>query len=370
MPLSLPILAACVMMIAPAFLAANIFLLLLHLWVDRRLRADPAVHQRLRIDMSGDAFGWATASAESERRAPLLPLIGTASAALVLTGGETALFIATSDVPRFWFLCGAIASLILAVLPFVAGALFRDALDRHVDLLLAQRANVRFAFAFPILFAGGQIDARSDEIYASLALRRQASALERCRQVLLEHAAAEQHVAFEALDAARRAAERDLRCLTSLAAEIRVGTTLLARVKGLPDEAHALAGAAARVDEAIRSPALADALETGRWTDASLAIEKIRPDLDKLSAAAGPDSAMPQSVEDAYRIFDVRDDTPLDSIKTILTAYRRIWHPDLARDEGERSLFTLKMQKFNVAWGLIQEARGAIGREIAAPRID
>jgi hypothetical protein len=354
------------MIIAPGFIAANIFVLLLHLWVDRRLRTDSAVHQRLRIDMSADAFGWATASEATERRSLFLPLIGTASAAVVLAAGETALFTSTSEVPYFWLLSGAIASLVLAVLPFIAAGLLRDALERRVDQLLVQRANARFAFAFPVLFAAGQIDALSDEIYASLGLRRDAGALERCRRILLDHAAAEQPVAFEALDAARRTAEQDLRALTSLAAEIRAGTTLLERVKGLSDETPEHAGAAARVEEALRSPALADALETGRWSDASLAIERVRPDLDRLSAVAGPDSAMPQSVEDAYRVFDVREDTPIDNIKTILTAYRRIWHPDLARDDGERSLFTLKMQKLNVAWGLIQEARGMI----AAPRID
>ena len=354
------------MIIAPGFIAANIFVLLLHLWVDRRLRTDSALHQRLRIDTSTDAFGWATAPEETDRRTPFLPLIGTASAAVVLTAGETALFTSTSEVPYLWLLSGAIALLVLAVLPFIAAALLRDALARRIDLLLVQRANARFAFAFPVLFAAGQIDALSDEIYASLGLRRHAGALERCRAVLLEHAAAEQHVAFEALDAARRTAEHDLRALTSLAAEIRAGMTLLGRIKGLPDATREHAAAAARVEETMRSPALADALESGRWSEASLAIERVRPDLDKLSAVAGPDSAMPQSVEDAYRVFDVREDTPLDNIKTILTAYRRIWHPDLARDDGERSLFTLKMQKLNVAWSLIQEARGMI----AAPRMD
>jgi hypothetical protein len=63
----------------------------------------------------------------------------------------------------------------------------------------------------------------------------------------------------------------------------------------------------------------------------------------------------------------VRHDTPLDSIKTIVSAYWRIWHADLARDDAERALFTLKMQKLNVAWDLIQQARGMIGRDVTAP---
>src|SRR5262249_44420719 len=112
------------------------------------------------------------------------------------------------------------------------------------------------------------------------------------------------------------------------------------------------------------------AIESGRWSDASLAFEKIRVDLDKLSASVGADEEMPRSAEDAYRVLNVRADTQLESIKTILTAYRRIWHPDRARNEAEHVLVTAKMQKLNVAWDLIQQARHMIGRDTAVAEVE
>jgi hypothetical protein len=375
MPAYLPILAACIMTIAPAFVAANIFIVLLYLWVGRRLRTDPVVHERLHIDMAEDAFGWALAPGAADRRWPFVPLIGTALVAIALTAGETALFVAASDVPRFWYLSGAIAALVMAVLPFGLAALFRRALARRVNLLLAQHANGRFAFAFSILFTVSQIDAQANDIHASLGLRprvdarmgAQTGTLESCRRILIAHAAAKPDVALAALGAAKTAAERDLGYLRSFASDIKAGTTLVERVKSVPDEAGTLKGEIERIEEAIHSGRLAAALEAGQWSDASLVIETIRPDLDRLSAIAGADSGMPQSVEDAYRVLNVRDDTPLDSIKTIVSAYWRIWHADLARDEAERALFTLKMQKLNVAWDLIQQARGVAGRDGGAP---
>jgi hypothetical protein len=79
---------------------------------------------------------------------------------------------------------------------------------------------------------------------------------------------------------------------------------------------------------------------------------------------------MPRSVDEAYRVLNVHENTPIESIKAIVRSYWRIWHWDLARDEAERALFMLKMQKLNVAWDLIQRARGLIGREVATPEVE
>jgi hypothetical protein len=370
MPLSLPILAAGITIIVPGFLAGNVFLVLLHLWVDRRLQTDSSVRERLRIDIGPDTFGWALTPENDSRPWPFGPLMGAALAAVLLTVAESAVFGFASDVPHLWYLAGAIALPVAAVLPFIVAGLLRNALGRRVDRMLAQRANERFAFALPLLFAVTRIDAQSDELYASLALHAPARALEDCRRIVFDNAGAKQDVVLSALEATRNAADRDLRNLTSLATEIRAGTTLVERANDRRDEAHSLKDEAARVAEAIRSRALADALETGRWSDASLAMERIRPDLDKLSAALDADTGMPQSVEDAYRLLDVRDDTQLESIKTILSAYRRIWHPDRARDDAERVLFTLKTQRLNVAWDLIQRARGPVRRDGEPSSVD
>src|SRR5262249_4280461 len=196
------------------------------------------------------------------------------------------------------------------------------------------------AFAFPTLFTVGQIDAVASDIYASLALQPRTGALEGCRRILIDQAGTKANGALPALTELKTAAERDLDSLRLFAAEIRAGTRLLERVESAAEKAEVVKGETERVAEAIRSRRLTQALEGGQWSDATLVIETIRPDLDKLSAVLGADSAMPQSVEEAYQVLNVRDDTPLESIKAIVNSYWRIWPSDLPRTQAERAVFT------------------------------
>jgi hypothetical protein len=66
---------------------------------------------------------------------------------------------------------------------------------------------------------------------------------------------------------------------------------------------------------------------------------------------------MPESVQDACRVLNVGDETPIENIKAVVNAFRRVWHPDLARDEVERQQNNLRMQRINVAWRIIQTTR-------------
>ena len=68
---------------------------------------------------------------------------------------------------------------------------------------------------------------------------------------------------------------------------------------------------------------------------------------------------MPRSVEDAYRVLNVTNSTPLNDIKAIVKALQRVWHPDLVRDEIDRRRFTLKIQQINGAWDLIERQPAA-----------
>jgi len=112
-----------------------------------------------------------------------------------------------------------------------------------------------------------------------------------------------------------------------------------------------------QLDDPLRSRALADALEEARWSEAHDLLEKIQADLGKLLDMGTRERAMPESAAEAFRLLNVSEDTPLDVIKTVINAYRRAWHPDLARDEIERQRCTLRLQQINVAWDLIQRAR-------------
>ena len=86
-------------------------------------------------------------------------------------------------------------------------------------------------------------------------------------------------------------------------------------------------------------------------------LKAIGADLDRVLEVGIRDAAMPVSVEDAYRLLKVTEETPLENIKAVVNAYRWVWHPDLARDEIEHERCTLRMQQINIAWDLIQKAR-------------
>src|SRR5262249_12658494 len=152
-----------------------------------------------------------------------------------------------SDVPRFWYLCGATASLAMMSSPIIIAWLFRNTLDRYVDALLAQRADAQFAFAAPTLFAVSRIDAWAADIHTSLGLRPRLGASARCRRILIERLGTDQDAVLAALDAVKNAATGDLRSLQSSASEIKAGALLVRRVKANPHEAGALAAEIKRV---------------------------------------------------------------------------------------------------------------------------
>jgi DnaJ-domain-containing protein 1 len=101
---------------------------------------------------------------------------------------------------------------------------------------------------------------------------------------------------------------------------------------------------------------LADALKDARWPDAHELLKQIDSAVDQLLDSAPGDSTMPESLDDAYRILNVSEQTPLQNIKAVVNAYGRVWHPDLAHDKIESHQFKLKMQQINVAWDIIQKA--------------
>src|SRR5262249_20853639 len=161
-----------------------------------------------------------------------------------------------------------------------------------------------------------------------------------CRRLLIDQAGAKADGALPALIELKSAAERDLDNLRLFAAEIRAGRRLLERVESGAGKAVAGKEETGRGAGAIQSRRLAQALEAGQWSDRPMFIGTFRPDPDTLTTALGAVAAMPESVEEAYQVLNVRDDTPLESIKAIVTSYWRIWHSDLARTEAERALFT------------------------------
>ncbi len=68
---------------------------------------------------------------------------------------------------------------------------------------------------------------------------------------------------------------------------------------------------------------------------------------------------MPQSVIEAYRVLGINADAEPAVTKKLVDALRMSWHPDYARDSGDRRKREERMKQINAAWDLIKDVRKA-----------
>lgn len=358
MPAQILVLATLLSTAIPILVGVGVFFVTLHWRTDRVLQSEPGVLERLRLETSETRVAWAISgeyAAFAHLQRP--PLVYAALVALAATVIEAAVFTSGSGVPFFWYLSGTIAAVIVSFVPFVAARLAQAPLCRLIDRTLELRANDKFAFAAQTIIEICEIARQIEDVYASMGLQARSNVLELCRQAVLEHAWSGRDSAKAELIGIKIRSEHDLRSVRYLSALLTNARTTLEQAKVAPFGTGAPQGAIEQIEARICSRDLADALENARWPDAHDLLKRIGSDLAQLSDVAASHCAIPQSVEDAYRTLNVTDETPLESIKAVVTAYRRVWHPDLARDEAECRQFTLRMQQIHVAWDLIQKAR-------------
>jgi hypothetical protein len=198
-----------------------------------------------------------------------------------------------------------------------------------------------------------------EEAYASMGLRSRVDIVRLGREALLAHTWLGRDSALAEVIRIRTRADHDLRniqYLAHLSADARIA---LKRARIAFQDLGAPPDALDQLDDRMRARPLADALEEARWPQAHELLEAIQADLGKF-LDFGMDTrerAMPETAAEAFRVLNVSEDTPLDVIKSVINAYRRVWHPDLAQNDVERQRCTLRMQQINVAWDLIQTAR-------------
>jgi hypothetical protein len=353
------VLATLLMIILPLLAAAGVFSMTLPWWTERVLKSDPRVHERLQLDVSEDSIGWTVASNEPAlQRLPYAPITWAMLAALVVTAIEAAVFAVSSRVPDLWLVSGAIAAAAAIVLTVLTAWLFKSRLRRLVGREFEARANQAFSFADQTLFETWWTAQQIDRIYALLGLQAKSNALDDGQRALLAHARLGRDSALAEAIGIKHKADQDLRSLEDLGHLLTSALTALAQAKFEVGDVEALQGAVEQIEQRLNAPDLADALADGRWVDARGLLDKISSDLRKVLDLCR-DEAIPESAEDAYRFLNVGDETPLDNIKAVVTAYRRVWHPDLARDEVERQERNLRIQQINVAWDTIQKARAS-----------
>ena len=108
-----------------------------------------------------------------------------------------------------------------------------------------------------------------------------------------------------------------------------------------------------------------------RAPDKTVAITRnILRDLDRISriansaAQTAPDQSEtyasadthdePQTMADAYRVLGINPDAAPAVAKKLVDALRMSWHPDHARDEGDRRTRESRMKQINAAWDLVK----------------
>src|SRR5262245_29269171 len=134
MPIEYLIYAILIAAIAPILVAIGAFFAALNSWIDKKLRSDPAVQQRLQLVISSDCITWGLADNPGALdRRPYPPLIYAALAGLLATMVETAVFAVGTNIPLLWYCAGSVVSAAVLIIPFVVGVIFLHWLDRFVD---------------------------------------------------------------------------------------------------------------------------------------------------------------------------------------------------------------------------------------------
>jgi hypothetical protein len=264
-------------------------------------------------------------------------------------------------VPDLWYAAGLIVSLLVLAAPFSVAWICKGPLCRSIERALGRHANEKLSFAAQSMHEIGEVGREIDEAYASMGLRSRVDIVSLGREALLAHAWLGRDSALAEVIRIRTRADHDLRniqYLARLSADARIAHK---RARIAFQELNAPPDALDHLDDRMRARPLADALEEARWPQAHELLEAIQADLGKLldigMDLGTRERAMPETAAEAFRVLNVSEDTPLDVIKSVINAYRRVWHPDLAQNDVERQRCTLRMQQINVAWDLIQRAR-------------
>jgi hypothetical protein len=360
MPVRLLLIATLLTAVLPLLVCIASFLVALPWWIDRRLRSDRAVQERLRLAVSEGSLAWVIDPDPTTRsRLPYFLLMVAALAGLAVTAVETTTFASRSGVPDLWYMAGVLVSALVLVAPFAVAWICKAPLCRSVERALGRHANAKLSFAAQTMYEIGQAGREIDEAYASMGLRSRVDIAGLGRDALLSHAWLGRDSALAEVIRIRTRADHNLRniqYLARLSADARIA---LKRARIAFQDLGAPADALDQLDDRMRARPLADALEEAHWPQAHELLEAIQVDLGKLLdfGMGTRERAMPETAAEAFRVLNVSEDTPLDVIKSVINAYRRVWHPDLAQNDVERQRRTLRMQQINVAWDLIQGAR-------------
>jgi hypothetical protein len=167
MPARLLLIATLLTAVLPLLVCIASFLVALPWWIDRRLRSDRAVQERLRLAVSEGSLAWVIDPDPTTRsRLPYFLLMVAALAGLAVTAVETTTFASRSGVPDLWYMAGALVSALVLVAPFAVAWICKGPLCRSVERVLGRHANAKLSFAAQTMHEIGQAGREIDEAYA------------------------------------------------------------------------------------------------------------------------------------------------------------------------------------------------------------
>jgi hypothetical protein len=129
----------------------------------------------------------------------------------------------------------------------------------------------------------------------------------------------------------------------------------------------------AKVQRVLLAPLLTDEVAHERWEPVRITVTAALADLERiariiagvLSTARAASftatvvvqpapAAMPGTPAEAFELLGINPDASRTIVKKIVDGLRQSWHPDHARDGGDRHRREDRMKQINTSWDLIR----------------
>lgn len=361
---------AAMLLILPAIAAGIGFHATINYWIDEKLRADNDFRRSISLTASNNGISWHM-SMRNSALWPTLPLAAASGAALLGLLFEVPMFkpkLSSNDA-FFWQAATFVAFCGAGGGPFLAALGLKDQLGKFLTNQVLERVSARFQGETALL--GNIIGAEQNMIslYQSVGVRNNATAIDSCREVVLQQATGDRKDARRELSGYLEGLNADLaelqRCV-ELFDQVRVAFER-AKASVIRNGSGTLLGELDRIQLGLRSDLLMQLFEARKWSELREVFELIISELNMVRSAAERgeaqlahevrhvDGQIPRSLDDAYQVLNVNADTRKEVIKKLVDALRMSWHPDLASGDEDRKGRHVKIQQINVAWDIIKD---------------
>jgi DnaJ-domain-containing protein 1 len=342
----------------------SVFFITLRYWAVQILRCDAKLRERINLIVGESGLSWKINLENHDSAWPSDPLEWATVAALSTILIETILFGKESGARILWYVAGVTAATIALSIPFIVAQLWTEKVQQLVKVQLASLVTPRTSTETDVVKEIFGLWHDILDCFTAIGGRSRIDADKKCRDILFRRArGGTNDDTLRRLVAFRAALATYLEELRYWAGFHETAQQEFAWATNavINNGSATLVGELDRIRGWMNSECLIEALNRNRWEEAHQLLGQIRFDLKMLRNAVEGGNEMPQTLEDAYRLLNVNSATSNKVIKAVVDALRRVWHPDLTSDTGDREQRTAKMQQINAAWDIILEGRAVNG---------